>query len=360
MAGDPVLDELAASRPFRSEYRAALGIRPGQKLLLVSSTWSERSLLGASFELISRALAELPQDEFRVIAAVHPNVWYGHGGWQIRSWLAACRRAGLLLPSPAGPTWKAAICAADAFVGDHGSLSLYAAAQGLPGLLAAFDEHTVAPGSPMAWLGERLPRICPTRPLARQLADAVRLPVAADRVSSRPGQALELFRELCYRHLKLPVPQTACPPRPVPVPVSVPELPAEARSPVGQALYVDAVVSGERVTVRRYPADLQGRRTAHLGADPHLLADEAEPVPGRRDSAEVLLARGSAPAELFDRHPACELVVAEGRLHLRGGRVFTAVGADPVLAASALLAGAEGTCTLEAGGTVAQLTLRPA
>ncbi|MEV8532845.1 hypothetical protein [Streptomyces sp. NPDC051211] len=356
MTGDPVLDELAASRPFRTEYRAALGIRPNQKLLLVTSTWSERSLLGASFELMGRAVAELPYGEYRVVAAVHPNAWYAHGGWQIRTWLAACRRAGLLLPSPAEPTWKAAICAADAFIGDHGSLSLYAAAQGLPGLLAAFDERTVAPGSPMAWLGEQLPRVSPTTPLARQLADAIRLPDAAGRVSSRPGRALAVFRELCYRQLRLPPPESGCPPRPVPLP----EPPAAPRSPVGRALYVDAVVAGARVVLRRYPAEVQGRVTAHLGAEPHLLADEAEPEPRWRDSAEILLARGSTPAELFARHPGCELVVAAGRLHLRGGGVFTASGAEPGLAASALLAGAEGRCTLEAGGRVHRLTLRPA
>ncbi|MGW0391203.1 hypothetical protein ACWDYJ_09925 [Streptomyces sp. NPDC003042] len=365
--GDPCADQLDVSAPFRTEYRAALGIRPEQKLLLITSTWGGESVLGSSFDVVRRALAELPSDEFRVLAAVHPNAWYGHGGWQIRTWLEPCLRAGLLLPPPAGDTWKAAICAADAYLGDHGSLSLYAAARGLPGLLAAFDENTVAPGSPMAWLGERLPRLDPFAPLAAQLASAVALPGAAARVTSRPGRSLGLMRALCYRHLRLPEPPYTCLARPVALPA-----PAPAGVPAGPALLVDAAVAGREVTVRRYPAEPQGRGTAHLGADPHTVADAAEPDPRWRARAEVLVARaGSEPGELLARHPGCVLVAGPGgRLVLRDGREFTATGGagaaggvDPALAGSALLAllgaGAEpeGEVALRVGGTVSALRL---
>ncbi|MET9698975.1 hypothetical protein ABZY31_18885 [Streptomyces sp. NPDC006529] len=364
--GDPVVDELRASLPFRREYRSALGIRPEQKLLLVTSTWGPHSLLGSSFGLAERALAELPQDEYRVLAAIHPNAWYEHGGHQIRNWLGAALRAGLILPHPAGPTWKAALCAADAYVGDHGSLSLYAAALGLPGLLAAFDEDAVAPGSPMAWLGRTLPRVCGDRPLAPQLDRAVRLPDAAARVTSRPGESLGLLRGLCYEHLGLAEPAAPCPPRPVPLPV----LPPAARSPLRAARYVDARLkdtgSGALVTVRRYPAEVQGRIDAHLGEGAHLVADEAETDPRRRDLAEILLARGSTPAELFARHPACALVVTEDALLcLRDGRRYAARGPDPAAAASALLTlvtqgrTPEGEFTLRLGGAGSLLTLLP-
>ncbi|MEV0412616.1 hypothetical protein AB0I68_17875 [Streptomyces sp. NPDC050448] len=303
----------------------------------------------------------MPYDEYRVLAAVHPNAWYGHGGWQIRNWLEPCLRAGLMLPPPAGETWKAAICAADAFLGDHGSLSLYAAARGLPGLLASFGADTVAPGSPMAWLGERLPRLDPVRPLAAQLAEAVALPSAAARITSRPGRSLALLRHLCYRHLALPEPQFPCVPRPV----AVPE-PSPPRSPVGPALYVDTRVTGWEVAVRRYPAEPQRGAAAHLGADVHVVADAAEPDPRLRGLADVLVARpGADPVAVFARNPGCALVAGPGpRLLLRGGREFgVPAGVDPALAGSALLAllgeglDAETEFTLRVGGAASALRL---
>ncbi|MGW7101352.1 hypothetical protein [Streptomyces sp. NPDC054838] len=358
--GDPSADQLEVSAPFRTEYRTALGIRPEQKLLLLTSTWGDRSLLGAAFDTVRRALAELPCDEFRVLAAVHPNAWYVHGGWQIRNWLEPCLRSGLLLPPPAGDTWKAAICAADAFIGDHGSLSLYAAARGLPGLLAAFDAATVAPGSPMSWLGGRLPRLEPGIPLRTQLEAAVALPSAAARITSRPGRSQALLRALCYRHLRLPEPPSACVPRPVAVPEPVAP---GGRAPFAPALYVDACVAGREVTVRRYPAEPQGPATGHLGADPHVVADAAEPDLLRRGLADVLVARaGADPAGLFARYPGCVLVAGPQRLRLRDGREFAVPpGADPALAASALLAllaanaDPRGEVTLRVGGAASAL-----
>ncbi|MCX5377827.1 hypothetical protein [Streptomyces sp. NBC_00091] len=360
--GDPCADQLAASAPFRAEYRAALGIRPGQKLLLITSTWGPDSVLGSSFDVVRRALAELPYDEFRVLAAIHPNAWYGHGGWQIRTWLEPCLRAGLLLPPPAGDTWKAALCAADAYIGDHGSLSLYAAARGLPGLLAGFGEDTVAPGSAMAWLGGRLPRLDPFAPLAGQLARAVAVPGAAERVTSRPGRSAALLRALCYRRLGLPEPPSDCVPRPV----AVPPGPGAGRGPAGPPLYVDAAVAGREVRLRRYPAEPQGHGTAHLGPDPHAVADAAEPDPRWRGRADVLLARaGADPAELLARYPGCALVAGPGgRLVLRDGREFAASGTDdPALAGSVLLAllGADadprGEVALRVGDAVSALRL---
>lgn len=364
VAGDPCADQLDASAPFRTEYREALGIRPGQKLLLITSTWGPDSVLGAAADSVRRALAELPYDEYRVLAAVHPNAWYGHGGWQIRNWLEPCLRAGLLLPPPAGDTWKAAICAADAFLGDHGSLSLYAAARGLPGLLASFGADTVAPGSPMAWLGERLPRLDPVTPLAAQLDGAVALPSAAARITSRPGRSLALLRALCYRHLALPEPESACVPRPV----AVPE-PGPPRAPLGPALYVDTRVTGREVAVRRYPAELQRGAAAHLGPDVHAVADAAEPDPRLRRLADVLVARvGTDPAAVLARNPGCALVAGPGaRLLLRDGRQFEVPGGvDPAPAGSALLAllgeglDPEAEFTLRVGGAGSVLRLRRA
>ncbi|MFC7740294.1 hypothetical protein ACFQXA_03960 [Nocardiopsis composta] len=60
-----------------------------------------------------------------------------------------------LIPPEQG--WQAALVAADAVIGDHGSVTYYAAALGRPVLLAAFDEGEVLPGSHIDLLGRAAP-----------------------------------------------------------------------------------------------------------------------------------------------------------------------------------------------------------
>ncbi|MFI7098067.1 hypothetical protein ACIBK8_01705 [Streptomyces sp. NPDC050161] len=357
-------------------------MRPGQKMLLLTSTWGQGSLLGRGTDAIRRALAELPRDAYRVVAAIHPNAWHGHGGWQIRSWLEPFRRSGLVLPVPTTDTWKAAVCAADAFIGDHGSLTLYAAGRGLPGLLASFDDSSVAPGSPMARLGELLPRIAPAEPLTAQLDRArraqqgdLRLAEVGQLITSCPGEALPRFRRLCYRMLALDEPAGTIAARPVDIPL---DLPVSRRAPLEQPLFVDARVvergpgpvdaqdaadgaggpgaqevpapgRAAGVVLRRYPAGPQhGSVRGHL-QDPHVVAEEGEPDPRWANVADVVVSHGSGPDALFARHPGCWLIVTAAssagescRLRLRGGGGYAACWkvqpwwASPSLAASAL------------------------
>ncbi|MEV4742043.1 hypothetical protein [Streptomyces sp. NPDC049555] len=366
VAGDPCMDTLRAGLPFRDEYRAALGLLPRQKLLVLTSTWGRHSLLGADVGLVRRALAELPQDEYRVLAAVHPNVWYGHGGWQVRAWLAPCLRAGLLLPAPESDVWKAALPAADAFIGDHGSLTLYAAALGIPGLLGAFGHDVVADGSPMELLGAALSHVDAHEPLERQLRRAVaaragdeRLARIGDLVTSRPMRAAALLRRLYYTRLRLDEPADPAVPRPVPLPLP---LPTERRGPGTPPVLVDRrapVAGGGALSLRRYPADLQGARDGHL-TDPHVVAAEGEPDARWAHSADVLLARPPAPGEthrtaaarLLRQYPGCSLVAftdgeAGCTTHARSGQRTTATWEaphnpvyTPAVAASALFVAA--------------------
>ncbi|QSY47536.1 hypothetical protein [Streptomyces griseocarneus] len=362
VAGDPCMDRLRASLPFREEYRAALGLRPGQKLLVLTSTWGPHSLLGANMDLVRRALAELPSDEYRVLAAVHPNVWYGHGGWQLRAWLAPFLRAGLILPSPDTDVWKAALVAADAFAGDHGSLTLYAAALGVPGLLGAFGEDVVAKDSPMDRLGAALARVAPDVPLERQLARAAagragdeRLDGIGALVTSRPMRSAELLRRLYYSRMELPEPEQPAVPRPVALPLP---LPAERHGPVAPAAYADARSTADGgLELRRYPAALQDAVTGHL-PDPHLVTAEGEPDSRWSRTADVVLARPPARGEtfreaaerVFREHPGCWLAAFAGEqanscvaFTRDGGRTTArwtgAAPPDPVaVAASALYA----------------------
>jgi hypothetical protein len=73
VVGDPCYDRIAASLPLRAEYRRALGLRDGQKLVVVPSTWG----LGSSFNrldaLLPRLLSELPRDRFRIARQVQAS-----------------------------------------------------------------------------------------------------------------------------------------------------------------------------------------------------------------------------------------------------------------------------------------------
>lgn len=103
LVGDPCFDELLVSLDQAGAYRAALGVPDGQRLVVLSSTWGPTSLIGQNPGLPARLLAALPYDEFRVAAIIHPNVWSGHGAWQIRTTLAAALDAGLILIPPSTP-----------------------------------------------------------------------------------------------------------------------------------------------------------------------------------------------------------------------------------------------------------------
>ncbi|MGW0767292.1 hypothetical protein [Streptomyces sp. NPDC002676] len=328
VAGDPCADQLAAGLPFRETYRRALGLRPGQRLLVVSSTWGEGSALGTPpTDLIRRALAELPSDEFRVLAAIHPNAWHRHGVWQWRNWLAPYVDSGLLLPVPETETWKAALCAADHLIGDHGSVTFYGISLGIPCVLGAFEDATVAAGSPMDRLGRLLPRLDRTRPLLPQLRSAAdsqpydpALAEVAGEVTSEPGRAAVLLRRLFYGRLALPEPGHPAVTRPIPVPA--PPRPLR-QLPYEEAKFVTASVteradSPAEVTLCRYPAVHQRAQDRHLAAA-HLTADPDDPDVRWPRSADVLLLpldRLAGPdalsrAALAARFPGAALVAVE-------------------------------------------------
>ncbi|MEK8169535.1 hypothetical protein NKH77_06205 [Streptomyces sp. M19] len=94
LTGDPCDDALRAALPAAARYRRAMGVEDGRRLVVVSSTWGPTSLLGRDPEFPARLLAALPVDAYRVAAILHPNVWAGHGGWQVRTLQAAALEAG--------------------------------------------------------------------------------------------------------------------------------------------------------------------------------------------------------------------------------------------------------------------------
>ncbi|MBK3581436.1 hypothetical protein JHN63_48295, partial [Streptomyces sp. MBT65] len=174
LAGDPCWDRMLAARPYRERYRRALGVARAQRLVVLNSTWNPESLFGDDLlpSLLPRLTSELPVDEYRLAAVLHPNIWHGHGPGQIRAWLDRARRAGLTLVDPLHG-WRQALLAADAVIGDHGSVTYYAAALGTPVLLGAAPLAGLAPDAPVHAFVRTAPRLDPTLPLGPQLAQLI-------------------------------------------------------------------------------------------------------------------------------------------------------------------------------------------
>ncbi|GAA0938012.1 hypothetical protein GCM10009550_05310 [Actinocorallia libanotica] len=208
VTGDPALDRMLAGGRLRETYREALGVRPGRRLVVVSSTWGPRSLLGRHPDLPARLAAALPEATHRVVMAVHPAVWAWHGRHQVLAWLEGAFQAGLaVLPPEEG--WSAALVAADEVVGDFGSVTCYAAALGLPVTLAAFPDTDVVPGEPGELLGREAARLDPDAavllPDARLAGRTV--PGMPERLTSRPGASARLLRRAMYELIGLPEPE---------------------------------------------------------------------------------------------------------------------------------------------------------
>jgi hypothetical protein len=222
MAGDPAFDRLAASLGSRARYRRALGVQD-RVLVAVSSTWGPGSLLAARPDLLARLTRELPRETYQVAAIVHPGVWAWSGRRQLQAWLAESMRDGLILVPPE-EGWRAILAAADYVIGDHGSVTCYAAAIGRPVLLASFPDEELDPASTVACLGRIAPRLRSRGPIEPQLAEAAAAwtpslhRMIRVRVTSVPGQSARLIRALMYRMMNLAEPAAEPVVRPVPAP----------------------------------------------------------------------------------------------------------------------------------------------
>jgi hypothetical protein len=221
-AGDPCYDRLAASLPCRDAYRQALGVRD-RTLVAVSSTWGPGSLLRRHPGLLAELVDQLPPRRYQVAAIIHPGVWHWHGPRQVHAWYADCVRRGLILIPPE-EGWRAVLAAADVVVGDHGSVTCYAAGAGIPVLLASRAEDEIEPGSAVAILGGIAPQLRPGLPYAAQLEQAASAwppeqhSVIRALVTDTPGQSAGIIRSVMYRLMKLPEPAAEPQVRPVPVP----------------------------------------------------------------------------------------------------------------------------------------------
>ncbi|MEV4846984.1 hypothetical protein AB0K20_27655 [Micromonospora matsumotoense] len=219
VVGDPCIDRLVASLPRRPDYRHGIGVGEQEELVVVSSTWGREGGFGRWPDLLPQLMAQLPPTRYRVAALLHPAIWDAHGHRQIRAWLRGCLDAGLLLPDPT-EDWRGPVVAADHVVGDHGSVTAYAAAVGRRTLLLPAPESEPATGTPQHLLATRAPRLDPRQPLLSQLAlsrkvDPERVMAA---LTARPGNAGVLLRRTMYRLLGLAEPGRHQQTDPVPMP----------------------------------------------------------------------------------------------------------------------------------------------
>ncbi|WP_329566857.1 hypothetical protein [Kitasatospora sp. NBC_01266] len=385
VVGDPCFDRLQASLTERDRYRRLLGATGGRRLVVVSSTWSEHSLLGRCPDLPLRLVRELPVDEYAVAVVLHPNIWSRHNPQDL---LREAVAAGLLVVPPQNG-WQAALVAADWVVGDHGSVSLYGAALDRVTLLAATGEAELAPDSPSYAFGRGTPALDPDRPLEPQLhraaerhatgqqdAAATAPLTLAQRSLGERGRSARILRELFYSFLadvQEPEEEARSAPYPDPAPPDLARV--SAYDVVGEA-------TADGVRIRRYPVGPD-----HLAAR-GFYAVTTEASLRRRQVAEVI-ARTEPRAEpeplvwldrVAGQLPGLAIAVAaldEDRhlVRLRSGLVLQAravrpwgtasVPLDPVLLGAAVavrgprdLAGGE--LVIEAGARVrVRFTARP-
>jgi len=319
VAGDPCFDRLRVSLPLRQRYRRRLQAAHTTTVVTISSTWGPQSLLGSWPSLVRELLSELPIDSYRVLFVAHPNVWYAHGPWQLRSWLADATRAGLTVIDPLAG-WQQAVLASDVLIGDHGAVTGYAAALGIPTLLATARSADVIDGTAIDMLARTAPRLDPHRPLREQVHAAMdgnqpeRSRAVADLISATPDQSAHQLRTLFYRLLSLPEPATD----PILHPYPSSDLPADR--PPAAATLVQGIVEPDsnptHIRLHRLPADVLHHRSALLPPlDGHLVVHADHPLRTLRAEAGILYCNRDEAgtdeqawlSETFQRWPASVL-----------------------------------------------------
>jgi hypothetical protein len=315
VCGDVCFERLRAGASRRRAYREALGIGPDRRLVVLSSTWDRSALARLDRTLPERLHAELPMDEFAVAFIPHPNDDLGdvpRPTGHLRPHLAN----GLIMVPP-DEGWRAALAAADCLVGDHGSVTFFGAAIGVPTLLAAFGFANMPPELPLARFGRTAPRFDRDLPAAPQLRQAIAAgPVAFDFADAlaepEPGPAARLHRAV-YGLLGVDAPEPPSP-QPVPAPTPVPEHRATASW---------RCVAGEDGRWDRFPVSVpvEGAYAGHLVADVAVQDDRlragANVLLRHRDAVPAGQARAAVDAVLA-AHPVCR--VASVRTELEDGR----------------------------------------
>jgi hypothetical protein len=206
--GDSSYDRLVASLPLRDFYRRALGVGPGQRLVVVAVTQSMCSTSIRPYVLLRRVVAELPAGEYHVLALFHPDLAPSR-----RTDLSAALRHGLSLIPPEAD-WRAPLVAADYIIGDHGPVAPYGAVTGIPVLLFGRPNDDFDPDSSVGELVKVAPRLTSRHSIRTQLRKVLRkhrpdhYQQVIERITSEPERCNRIVRRLLYRTLGLTQPAT--------------------------------------------------------------------------------------------------------------------------------------------------------
>lgn len=350
VTGDLAWEQLEASADLRQPYRAALGCAEDQRLVVISSTWGPHSQFGTWSSLAGELAGALPADEYRVAQVLHPNVWAALGPYRVRALMRDALDAGVALIAP-HRGWQAALVAADLVVGDHGSVTFYAAALGRPLLLASFGTAEIVAGTPMAALGAHTARLDRQGGLLPQIARAIERPAQAEltRIARRtlPPEVPvgERLRSAMYELLDLVIP-----PRPAPRRAAgQPEV--ERRDARVFVVYAELVEDAQHeavIAVSRRPAAADRGKACGGDGVRFLTAPADEPDRLLVEAADVVVGRvgefpqaGAACDGLLARLPGSS--VAAVALPAEGVCMLRLRGHEQLLTASLTPAPTDGT-----------------
>ncbi|HIV57300.1 MAG TPA: hypothetical protein H9902_05010, partial [Candidatus Stackebrandtia faecavium] len=376
VTGDVCLERLQRSRSQRFRYRRHLGIDPSQRLIFLSSTWGPDALLARRHDLAAELLSHLPSDEFRVIAAWHPNSWQRHGHANIAGWAGPALRAGLMLIPP-HEGWRAGLVASDCVISDHGSVGFYAAAIGKPIVFVGDSDSETPADSPAAALMGAAPRIADAANMASQLRLLTSRPAPdyssiTDQALTQSASASENLRALMYELLGLT--QSFDPAHLTPVPLPIVDTVA---NPAHNVYINDA---SEELVVERFPASDMTHPQESSYAIRVFVVDSVETSHRRRCAASAMvwtestLDRMEADAwskEVFSELPGLRLTAAkltdtEIHIRMRDGDTYIAAPAPThhlatvaaVVHTELLKGNKAGTIRYRAGNQVQRFQLR--
>lgn len=170
ITGDVCLERMRRSEYRRPLYRSKLGVRPDQRLVVISTTHGPNSLAKRQLKFIRELLDRLP-DSFRVALIAHPNIEYDDG-ISLVTHLADHRANGLIMNEP--DEWRDVSIAADVVLIDYGSTGFYPAALGRAvAMLPDLGTDEMVEDSPLRRFGEVVPRLDLTGDVERQLLDLI-------------------------------------------------------------------------------------------------------------------------------------------------------------------------------------------
>ena len=180
VVGDPAYAFLRRSMVCWQSFRGWLGVGHDQRLIVITSTWTDESLYRRHKEIAARLLAQLPADRYKIVLVQHPNIAAMDSVFGIDCSLKTEKAAGLIVLPPYDGGWRAALIAADLVIGDHGSVTFYAGAIDRPVLALRTGVAELAAESPFRDYLRLTSELDPEGDLRTQIERAV--------ADYRPGQ----------------------------------------------------------------------------------------------------------------------------------------------------------------------------